>query len=196
MKSSPGLLQLDIQECLDVGCNESSVKSGCFLIPFSLLCFQDLNPAKLRHLHKLGFLSELSLGCHHRLIASSVTDHCLAELVALTQLRSLNLSQCVHVGDAGGWLCWALGQQRMHCTTKAHNSSISPSGSAHQRRPRSVIHITCWKIMGLGERLAEDSKQQTEQELCLYDAGLPFTRESVIHGIAAMHVILCSAVDV
>jgi len=64
-------------------------------------CIKDLNPVKLRHLRKLKHLRELSLGCHHRLIASSVTDQCLAELVALTQLKSLNLSQCVHIGDAG-----------------------------------------------------------------------------------------------
>jgi hypothetical protein len=46
-------------------------------------------------------LEELTLGCHHRLIASSVTDSCLAELVGLSSLKHLNLSQCVHVRDAG-----------------------------------------------------------------------------------------------
>jgi hypothetical protein len=62
---------------------------------------QDITPSKLRHLRKLQQLQELSLGCHHRLIASTVTDRCLAELIVLTNLRTLNLSQCVHVGDAG-----------------------------------------------------------------------------------------------
>lgn len=46
-------------------------------------------------------LEELTLGCHHRLIASTVTDNCLAELVSLSNLKHLNLSQCVHVRDAG-----------------------------------------------------------------------------------------------
>lgn len=69
---------------------------------------QDISPSKLRHLRDLPVLEELTLGCHHRLIASTVTDSCLAELVALTNLRYLNLSQCVHVRDAGGWsvVCW------------------------------------------------------------------------------------------
>lgn len=53
-------------------------------------------------------LEELTLGCHHRLIASTVTDSCLAELVGLTSLQHLNLSQCVHVRDAGALLAVAL----------------------------------------------------------------------------------------
>lgn len=66
-----------------------------------LLLLQDISPAKLRHLRELPYLEELTLGCHHRLIASTVTDNCLAELVSLTNLQHLNLSQCVHVRDAG-----------------------------------------------------------------------------------------------
>lgn len=67
---------------------------------------QDISPSKLRYLHELPVLEELTLGCHHRLIASTVTDACLAELVGLVNLKHLNLSQCVHVRDAGGatWL--------------------------------------------------------------------------------------------
>jgi hypothetical protein len=64
---------------------------------------QDISASKLRHLRGLPVLEEVTLGCHHRLIASTVTDTCLAELVGLTTLRHLNLSQCVHVRDAGGW---------------------------------------------------------------------------------------------
>jgi hypothetical protein len=62
---------------------------------------QHISPSKLRHLQALPVLEELTLGCHHRLIASTVTDSCLVELVALTNLKHLNLSQCVHVRDAG-----------------------------------------------------------------------------------------------
>lgn len=66
-----------------------------------LVLLQDISPAKLRHLRELPYLEELTLGCHHRLIASTVTDNCLAELVGVTSLKHLNLSQCVHVRDAG-----------------------------------------------------------------------------------------------
>jgi hypothetical protein len=62
---------------------------------------QDVTPAKLRNLRCLPGLEDLTLGCHHRLIASTITDNCIAELVVLTSLSSLNLSQCVHVGDGG-----------------------------------------------------------------------------------------------
>ena len=62
---------------------------------------QDISPQKLAHLKPLAVLEELTLGCHHRLIASTVTDTCLAEVAQLTTLHTLNLSQCVHVGDSG-----------------------------------------------------------------------------------------------
>jgi hypothetical protein len=65
------------------------------------MILQNISPQKLRHLRELPVLEELTLGCHYRLIASTVTDHCLAELVWLTSLKHLNLSQCVHVRDAG-----------------------------------------------------------------------------------------------
>lgn len=62
---------------------------------------QDITPVKLRQLRSLPGLEDVTLGCHHRLIASTITDNCIAELVVLTRLSSLNLSQCVHVGDGG-----------------------------------------------------------------------------------------------
>jgi hypothetical protein len=68
---------------------------------FFVLFLQDITPAKLRQLRCLPGLEDLTLGCHHRLIASTITDACIAELVVLTSLSSLNLSQCVHVGDGG-----------------------------------------------------------------------------------------------
>jgi hypothetical protein len=40
-------------------------------------------------------------GCGAGESASTVTDHCLAELVGLISLKHLNISQCVHVRDAG-----------------------------------------------------------------------------------------------
>ncbi|KAF8064578.1 DDX1 [Scenedesmus sp. PABB004] len=64
-------------------------------------CTKDITPAKLRLLRRLPELGEVVLGCHHRLIASAITDTCIAELVLLTRLHTLNLSQCVHVGDGG-----------------------------------------------------------------------------------------------
>lgn len=62
---------------------------------------QDICHTQLSWLRHLSALEDVTLGCHHRLIASTVTDRCLAELVTLTSLKSLNLSQCVHVGDGG-----------------------------------------------------------------------------------------------
>ncbi|KAF6252458.1 hypothetical protein COO60DRAFT_1628532 [Scenedesmus sp. NREL 46B-D3] len=64
-------------------------------------CTKDITPVKLRQLRCLPGLEDVTLGCHHRLIASTITDNCIAELVVLTRLSSLNLSQCVHVGDGG-----------------------------------------------------------------------------------------------
>lgn len=69
---------------------------------------QDITPRKLRHLRRFKALQDLNLGCHHRLIACTVTDKCLAELVVLTRLHTLNLSQCVHVGDGGACAVWAV----------------------------------------------------------------------------------------
>lgn len=88
LRALPGLQDLTL------GCTSSTI-CACNI------ALQDITPAKLRHLRALPGLQDLTLGCHHRLIASTITDACIAELVVLTSLSSLNLSQCVHVGDGG-----------------------------------------------------------------------------------------------
>eukprot|EP00879_Flechtneria_rotunda_P017079 GHRR01017886.1.p1 GENE.GHRR01017886.1~~GHRR01017886.1.p1 ORF type:complete len:561 (+),score=122.64 GHRR01017886.1:951-2633(+) len=64
-------------------------------------CSKDVSPSRLRQLRHLSGLEQLLLGCHHRQVACSVTDECLPELVQLRNLRTLNLSQCIHVTDSG-----------------------------------------------------------------------------------------------
>lgn len=81
---------------------ESLVTEFPFLTSVDLsACSQDITPIKLRALRGQRYLSELVIGRNQRLIACTVTDRALAELVPLTNLRTLNLSQCVHIGDAG-----------------------------------------------------------------------------------------------
>eukprot|EP00873_Tetraselmis_striata_P032876 jgi/Tetstr1/453140/TSEL_040162.t1 len=49
----------------------------------------------------LSSLTNLSLGRHHRMIVSHVTDEGLGALAGLARLQTLNLAQCVHVTDVG-----------------------------------------------------------------------------------------------
>ena len=63
---------------------------------------QEVTPQALRELASLRHVEQLTLGCSNRLLATAISDRCVAELLAFYPLRSLDLSQCVHVSDAGG----------------------------------------------------------------------------------------------
>lgn len=70
----------------------------------NLVLVQGVDPESISFLPILVNLQKLNLGQHHRTIVSSITDECLIQLNPLERLNSINLSQCVHVTDAGEWV--------------------------------------------------------------------------------------------
>lgn len=64
-------------------------------------CIEEVTAAGMVFLKYLSHLTEMSLGRHHNLIASSIKDDCLVQLTCLKRMQKLNLAQCVHVTDQG-----------------------------------------------------------------------------------------------
>eukprot|EP00210_Caulerpa_lentillifera_P007576 g7236.t1 len=64
-------------------------------------CVEQVDSDGLQSLHGLHQLTQLSLGQHHNLIASSITNKCLISLKLMKKIRVLNLAQCVHITDGG-----------------------------------------------------------------------------------------------
>ena len=78
MKDFPLLRKLDLSECVD-----EVTADGMVFLNF------------------LSHLTDVNLGRHHNLIASTINDRCLDQLTCLKRMKTLNLAQCVHITDQG-----------------------------------------------------------------------------------------------
>ncbi|CAD7700865.1 unnamed protein product [Ostreobium quekettii] len=114
-------------------------------------CTEDVDAQGLRYIQELQNLEVLDMGQDPMFLASTINDSCIAGLLGLSLLHTLNLTQCVHITDEGVGILVQLSS--LTSLSISGCAAVTDAGMAQLSRLRGLRRLEvpwCLKISDAG----------------------------------------------